>query len=298
MSCCIPRGGAALCDPPLPMAGAGAVPDLVPLAGGTFLMGGAGPMVLPEDGEGPVRRVTVAPFAIAPLAVTNADFLAFALDTGHLTRAERAGCSLVFAGHLPPRIAETAPAAGPPWWREVAGACWLRPEGPGSGIAHRLSDPVVHVAWSDAMAYCRWSGTRLPIEEEWEFAARGGLEGCLYPWGDQLEPGGAHRCNIWQGGFPHHDEGRDGFAGRAPARHYAPNGYGLYQMTGNVWEWCLRPAADRPAPDPALRPLRGGSHLCHASYCTRYRVSSRQLADAGTGTSHIGFRVAADPSAP
>lgn len=291
MTCCIPAPAGPVAAPARPMAASGPLPDLVPLAGGAFLMGGAGPMVLPADGEGPVRPAHVAPFAIAPLTVTNADFLTFVLDTGHVTLAEQAGASLVFAGHLP--AATTAPAAGPAWWRDVAGACWLRPEGPGSDIARRLHHPVVHVGWADAMAYAVWSGTRLPTEEEWEFAARGGLAGKLYPWGDQLEPGGAHRCNIWQGGFPHQDLAQDGFAGTAPARHYAPNGFGLYQMTGNVWEWCARPAADRPAAEP-LRPLRGGSHLCHASYCTRYRVSSRQMADAGTTTSHIGFRLAAD----
>lgn len=295
MTCCIPAPAGSQAAAPVAVRASGPRPDLVQIAGGQFLMGGAGPMVLPSDGEGPVRPAEVAPFAIAPLTVTSADFLMFVLDTGHVTQAERLGSSLVFAGYLPPELAATAPVASPPWWREVAGACWLRPQGPGSDIARRLHHPVVHVSWSDAMAYASWCGSRLPTEEEWEFAARGGLAGKLYPWGDDLTPGGQHQCNIWQGAFPQTDLALDGFAGTAPARHYAPNGHGLYQMTGNVWEWCLRPAHDRPAPDP-LRPLRGGSHLCHASYCTRYRVSARQLAQADITTSHIGFRLASDHS--
>lgn len=308
--CCVPRAGVTgERESRIPSAsgpGPGSRPPgpgLVSLPGGRFLMGGAGPMVLPGDGEGPVREVSLAPFAIAPLTVTNADFLAFVLDTGHVTLAEELGSSLVFAGRLPPDT-PSRPADGPPWWREVDGACWLRPEGPGSSIAGRLDHPVVHAAWSDAMAYCAWSGTRLPAEAEWEYAARGGLEGKLYPWGDLLHPGGEHRCNIWQGTFPHQDLGLDGFRGTAPARHYPPNGYGLFQMTGNVWEWCALPAPGQPEPPPepgrpapaGLRPLRGGSHLCHDSYCTRYRVSSRLMADGASTTGHIGFRVAAGPA--
>lgn len=302
MSCCVPPAGPVTQTPedaPQPPAPTTNAAGLITLGGGRFFMGCAGPMVLPADGEGPVRAVDVARFAIAPLAVSNADFMAFVLDTGHVTCAEATGASMVFAGHLAPDAAAQARAVdGPDWWREVDGACWLHPEGPGSRITQRMDHPAVHIAWADALAYCRWSGTRLPTEPEWEFAARGGLEGRLYPWGDALHPEGVHRCNIWQGSFPHRDLGRDGFCGTAPVRHYPPNGYGLFQMTGNVWEWCSAPAPDRPAPAPDLRPLRGGSHLCHDSYCARYRVSSRLLAHAATATSHIGFRVAADVTPP
>lgn len=302
--CCAPGRAAAAPAGAAPHrsgdGGANGRPVLVALAGGVFAMGHDGPEVIASDGEAPVRPVRVSPFAIAPLAVTNDDFAAFVRATGHVTEAERFGWSFVFHAALAPEMAArcAAPRATP-WFRQVEGACWHAPAGPGSEHAGIGDHPVVHVSHGDALAYCRWSGTRLPTEAEREFAARGGLERRRYPWGDDLTPGGRHLCNLWQGRFPQQDTAEDGFAGTAPVASYPPNGYGLYQMTGNVWEWC----ADDLGPDPAdpgaprLRALRGGSHLCHASWCGRYRVSSRLVVPGDSGTGHIGFRVAADSAA-
>ena len=179
-------------------------------------MGAKDPDGFPDDREGPIREVRVEPFEIAPRAVTNAEFAAFAEATGHVTRAERFGWSFVFAGLLPDDFADTRAVARAPWWRQVEGATWRAPEGPGSSIGERDDHPVVHVSWTDARAYCGWAGRRLPTEAEWEFAARGGLEQKRFPWGDDLTPGGRHRCNIWQGTFPDHNTLEDGFLGTAP----------------------------------------------------------------------------------
>ncbi len=265
---------------------------LIALCGGSFVMGCEGPMVLPSDGEAPVRQASVAGFRLAATTVTIDRFATFVEATGFVTLSERLGWSFVFAGHLSLGLARLGPSSpGTPWWVAVPGACWHRPLGP-APIRDIPSDhPVTHVAHSDAQAYCDWSGTRLPDEAEWEYAARGGLEYALYPWGNELTPKGRHLCNTWQGEFPKRDTGEDGYVGTAPADAFAPNGYGFYQMTGNVWEWC-QPSPDRPSP-PGQMPVRGGSHLCHASYCSRYRVSSRLVVPDDSGTSHIGFRVAA-----
>jgi formylglycine-generating enzyme required for sulfatase activity len=258
----------------------------------------------PDDGEGPVRKVTLAPFAIACHAVSNLQFGEFVRAIGYMTDAERLGWSFVFAGLLSDeaRRTMTSRAAGTPWWAMVPHAYWAQPEGPHSTILDRLDHPVVHVSWNDARAYCRWSGARLPREAEWEMAARGGLEQAILPWGDELNPGGEHRCNIWQGQFPDINTVDDGYLGTAPVHAFKANGYGLHNVAGNVWEWCedfFSPryhhvtATDDPfngEPSPN-RSLRGGSFLCHDSYCNRYRVAARSCNTPDSSASNIGFRV-------
>ncbi len=266
----------------------------IALSGGAFLMGGDDPDAVPEDGEGPVREVTVAPFAIDPVAVTNAQFAAFVAATDHDTDAERRGASFVFAGLLAADAPPTRAVLGAPWWREVPGATWRHPEGRGSTVAERLDHPVVQVSWRDARAYSAWVGKRLPTEAEWELAARGGLEQRRYPWGDELEPGGGHRCNVWQGRFPHENTLADGYLGTAPADAFAPNGFGLHNACGNVWEWCAGPFRAGRAEQ---RAIRGGSYLCHASYCNRYRVAARSGRPPDTMTGNLGFRCARDGGA-
>lgn len=272
---------------------------LVPLRGGTFLMGTDDRAGFADDGEGPVREVSVSPFAICAATVTNASFAAFVKETGYVTDAERFGWSYVFEMLAGPEACSAAFAtmAGASWWVAVHGADWRHPDGPGSEIGSRSSHPVVHVSWHDASAYCDWAGGRLPGEAEWEFAARGGLVQARYPWGDELVPGGVHRANIWQGVFPRRNTAEDGYVGTAPVRTYRPNGYGLYQMAGNVWEWCADPwsatgSAGDASADDGDRVLRGGSYLCHASYCNRYRVAARTSAAADSSSGNTGFRMA------
>ena len=242
---------------------------------------------VPGDGEGPVREVAVGAFRIDAYAVTNERFAGFVEATGHVTEAERFGWSYVFAGFLPAALRRGA--ARPeqtPWWCAVPGAVWNSPEGPGSSVADRGDHPVVHVSWNDAAAYCRWAGGRLPGEAEWEYAARGGLERARYPWGDELTPGGEHRCNIWQGHFPTRNTAEDGYRGTAPVDAFAPNGFGLHNVSGNVWEWC----ADPWTTTGTSRVIRGGSYLCHRSYCNRYRVAARTSNTPDSTTGHTGFR--------
>jgi formylglycine-generating enzyme required for sulfatase activity len=266
----------------------------VRLDGGTFLMGSDSDEIVLGDGEGPAREVSVGPFSIAATAVTVAEFRTFVEATGHATDAERFGWSFVFHAHLPADHPPTRALADAPWWRQVMGADWAHPFGPESGIEGREDHPVVHVSHHDAVAYCAWAGARLPTDVEWEFAARGGLVGKRFPWGDELLPGGEHRCNIWQGNdFPHGDLGEDGYKGTAPVDAYPPNGYGLYNMSGNAWEWCAdRFTAQNAMPGAFV--LRGGSHLCHDSYCNRYRVSARTGNTPDSSLSHTGFRVVRD----
>lgn len=260
----------------------------VRLPGGTFLMGSDEGLAPPEDQEGPTREVTVDAFSIDTVAVSNDRFAAFVEATGHRTDAEAYGWSHVFAGHLPPRVADRLPrAASIPWWCAVPGATWCAPYGPGSDLAGLGDHPVVHVSHRDATAYAAWVGGRLPSEAEWEYAARGGLRGTRYPWGDDLRPGGEHRANIFQGDFPRHDTGEDGWAGTCPVDAFEPNGYGLRNAVGNVWEWC----ADGWRGGYALR---GGSYLCHDSYCNRYRVAARTANSDDASSGHAGFRMAWD----
>jgi sulfatase modifying factor 1 len=262
--------------------------DLVALAGGTFAMGDAFGEAYPGDGEGPVRLVVVTPFHISATAVTNAQFNDFVRATGYITQAEEAGSSFVFYLQASQEVRDGARGYphGMPWWIEVPDACWQRPHGPGTRIEDRMDHPVVHVSWHDARAYCDWAGARLPTEAEWEYAARGGLEGKRYAWGDEMpaEP----PCNIWRGEFPNHPAPHWA-PGTAGVRSFPANGHGLYEMAGNVWEWC---DGEFHAGSGA-RAMRGGSFLCHDSYCNRYRVSARSSNTPESSSGNIGFRVAA-----
>ena len=249
----------------------------------------------PADREGPVRAVTVAPFRLDRFAVSNERFAAFVAATGHVTDAERYGWSFVFHAFVPAGHPPTAAVAAAPWWRAVPGATWSAPEGPGSSVGGRADHPVVHVSWRDAAAFASWAGGRLPSEAEWEYAARGGADRQRFPWGDRLVAGGRHRCNVWQGTFPGNDTGKDGHRGTAPVDAFEPNGFGLFNVVGNVWEWCEDTWHEQPTPpgeDGALRVMKGGSYLCHASYCNRYRLAARTSSTEASTTGHVGFRVA------
>ncbi|HEY4051749.1 MAG TPA: formylglycine-generating enzyme family protein [Acidobacteriaceae bacterium] len=277
---------------------------MIALGGGEFLMGTAYEAGFPADGEGPVRPISLSPFEIETFPVTNKNFRAFVEATGYRTEAERFGWSFVFWSHIrEDRFEELVEdtVASAPWWCKVPGSFWENPEGPGSHVRDRLDHPVVHVSWNDAAAYAAWASKTLPTEAQWEYAARGGLEQKLYPWGDELTPEGKHRCNIWQGQFPAHDTAEDGYAGTCPVDAFPPNGYGLYSVTGNIWEWCAdwfhadfsaRSAAHDP-PGPITghaKVMKGGSFLCHASYCNRYRVAARTSNTPDSSASNIGFR--------
>ncbi|NDL55823.1 formylglycine-generating enzyme family protein [Phytoactinopolyspora mesophila] len=286
---------------PQPSGTGDATAGMTHLPGGTFLMGTDAQDGYPADGEGPAREVTLSPFWIDTTTVSNADFSVFTEATRWITVAERLGTSFVFAGFLPDNFPPTRGIAEAPWWREVHGADWRHPEGPDSTIDDRMNHPVVHITWRDARAYAKWAGKRLPTEAEWEYAARGGLVQNRYPWGNEREPGGQHRMNVWQGTFPTKNTAADGHTGTAPVDAYEPNGYGLYNMTGNVWEWCsdwFDPTwhLTGPSVDPAgpartgRKSMRGGSHLCHASYCYRYRVDARSSNTPDSSAGNIGFR--------
>lgn len=292
-SCCSPSRAGALPVSKLPRRRRQpATGGMVELAGGTFLMGSEDSEGFQVDQEGPVREVVVRPFLIDTVAVTNARFAAFVKATGYVTEAENIGWSFVFYQFVDPGVLlRCRRLVQAPWWAAVPSATWRSPEGWGTDVSNRQHHPAVHVSWNDAMAYCAWAGTRLPTEAEWEYAARGGLEQRRYPWGNELMPGGIHRCNIWQGDFPHHNTGDDGFIGTAPVKAYRPNGFGLYNTAGNVWEWCGEPFHIEAA---STRAIRGGSYLCHRSYCNRYRVAARTSNTLDSSAGHMGFRCAAD----
>jgi len=286
----------------------GSTENMVKLDGGSFLMGTDSKEGFQRDGEGPVREVTLDPFFIDAYPVTNSQFAEFAKATDYRTESERLGWSFVFQGHIPAErydelVEATVPGAN--WWCKVGNANWQRPEGPDSNIENRPNHPVVHVSWNDAVEYCRWAGKRLPTEAEWEYAARGGLEQKLYPWGDDLTPDGRHLCNIWQGEFPALDLAEDGYSAPAPVDAFPPNGYGLYTITGNAWEWChdwfhptYHVSATRSNPvgplDGSAKVMKGGSYLCHKSYCNRYRVAARTSNTPDSATTNISFRCVRD----
>lgn len=289
--------------------------NMVLIKGNQFEMGTHLEDGFEDDLEGPPIKVTVKDFYMSPYTVTNADFLEFFQATGYVTEAERIGSSFVFHLLLSPEEQKNAlPTRRAGWWFDVPGASWRKPEGEHSTIERRMEHPVVHVSRNDALAYCHWAGTRLPTEAEWEYAARGGLVNKQFPWGDELKPDNKHKANIWQGDFPTNNTEEDGYLGTAPVHTYGANGYGLYQMSGNVWEWCLNPGKiplevfqEKSAIDlykenhhftDGLYALRGGSFLCYDSYCNRYRVAGRNSNTANSSSSNIGFRVVRDVELP
>jgi formylglycine-generating enzyme len=272
---------------------------------GTFVMGDSSGDGNPADGELPQHPVSLDAFEIDATSVTNDDFSRFVDETGYRTEAEAFGSSAVFRAVLAASDDDILGAvASAPWWYGVRGADWMHPGGLRSTIDGLGEHPVVHVSWNDASAYCAWAGRRLPTEAEWEYAARGGLEAKKYPWGDEEPEVGGWRANIWQGVFPRDNTLEDGWLTTAPVRSFAPNGYGLWQAVGNVWEWCgdwfdPRAYERSPAHNPtgpargATRVLRGGSYLCHLSYCNRYRNSARSQNTPDSSMGNAGFRTVA-----
>ncbi len=293
---------------------------MVWIPGGSFEMGSNDAFA----DERPVHEVTLRGFWMDATEVTNADFAEFVDATGYVTVAERipdaatlpgatpedlVPGSVVYRGARPNENVESVYQL----WEFLPGASWRHPDGPGSTIEGRMDHPVVHVSWDDAVAYASWAGKRLPTEAEWESAARGTLCCSLYPWGDELEPVGGPRQNAWQGSFPQKNLLADGFATTAPVASFPPNGLGLHDMAGNVWEWCsdwyrpdyysISPAVDPRGPDDSYDPqepgvpkrvLRGGSFLCNENYCVGYRVSARMKTAPDTGLNHTGFRCVRD----
>ena len=282
--------------------------DMVEVPGGEFLMGSTD--FYPE--EGPVRRVAVEGFRIDRNPVTVREFRRFVKETGHVTVAERPLVPDDYPDAEPDALVPGAlvfqPARGPVdlrdyrnWWNYIPGTTWQRPEGPASDTYTRGRHPVTQIAYEDAEAYAAWAGKALPTEAEWEYAARGGLAGAVFAWGDEFAPGGQPMANTWHGEFPWQNLMKDGYAGTSPVGAFPPNGYGLHDMTGNVWEWTCDAATNGHAPEspccgpPAeeripRRVIKGGSHLCAPNYCLRYRPAARQFEAVDTSTGHIGFR--------
>eukprot|EP00042_Codosiga_hollandica_P038809 m.318903 g.318903 ORF g.318903 m.318903 type:complete len:367 (+) comp55488_c0_seq34:25-1125(+) len=280
---------------------------MVSLPGGQFTMGTDQPH-LPQDGEGPARLVTLDPFCVDKYEVSNADFAKFVRATNYQTEAERFGDSFVLELFISPaelaKITNMVEAV--PWWLPVKGADWQHPFGIDSNISETLDHPVVHVSWSDAVAYCEWAGKRLLWEAEWEYAARGGLHQRVYGHGNLLNPQGKHLMNVWQGEFPLNNTAEDGFVGTNPVDAFPPNKFGLYNMYGNAWEWVQDNWSTKFSKDPQVNPhgppakykelskqqkvKRGGSFACHPSYCYRYRAASRHENTADSAAMNLGFR--------
>lgn len=275
--------------------------ETVPIPGGDSLLGTSAPCI-PDDGEDPVRKTRIAPFRMSTTTVTNAEFKKFIDETGHISEAEQFGWSFVFHAQVPKSVGPTQGVAGVEWWRRLNGANWRDVNGPGTEAdCWKPDHPVVHISWNDARAYAQWAGGRLPTEAEWEHAARGGLGDVRFPWGDQ-EPDDTSflPCNIWQGKFPNENTQADGYLTTAPASSFDPNGYGLYNMVGNVWEWTSEPyrikslkkhVKQRLAGMKGYKLSKGGSFLCHKSYCYRYRIAARSGTSPDSTTTHHGFRV-------
>ncbi|XP_043859924.1 inactive C-alpha-formylglycine-generating enzyme 2 isoform X2 [Dromiciops gliroides] len=271
--------------------------SMVQLPGGTFQMGTNS--LDGKDGEGPMREVTVKPFAIDKYPVTNRDFREFVRQKKYQTEAESFGWSFVFEDFVSDELKKkvTQKLESAPWWLPVEKAFWRQPAGPGSGIRDRLDFPVLHVSWNDAQAFCAWRGKRLPTEEEWEFAARGGLKGRVYPWGNQFQ---LNRTNLWQGKFPQADTAEDGFHGASPVDAFPPqNNYGLYDLMGNVWEWTASTYGP-PIPGQDRKVLRGASWIdtAEGSANHRARVTTRMGNTPDSASDNLGFRCAASPGRP
>jgi len=267
---------------------------MVQIPAGPFSMGTNNALAYPADGEGPKRIVELDEFWIDETAVTNQSFAQFVEATGYITEAELTGWSFVPAFLLSEQDEQylVGQSGDTPWWVGVTAANWRQPLGPSSSTTDIQSHPVTHISWSDANAFAQWNGKRLPTEAEWEKAARGGRENSLYAWGDDLIVDGQHMCNIWQGDFPTFNSAQDGHLGTAPVHSFEPNGYGLYNVCGNVWEWTADSWNSTDLADNKV--IKGGSFMCHDSYCNRYRLSARTSHPKNGFTAHIGFRCVAD----
>ncbi|MEP1539284.1 MAG: formylglycine-generating enzyme family protein [Paracoccaceae bacterium] len=302
-SCCSPASDRnARPVTPVPFgAGKGMRPNAKRIPGGTALVGTAHP-IIHEDAESPVREQKLEPFFMGETTVTNAEFAAFVDATGYQTEAERYGWSFVFWAQVRDDVGLTKGVANVQWWRQVYGANWRELNGPETASsAYHPDHPVVQVSWNDARAYAEWIGARLPTEAEWEHAARAGQGDVAFPWGDEPPDDVSHfPCNIWQGKFPNKNTCLDGYETTAPARSFKPNGFGLFNMVGNVWEWTAEPfhlssnGNQRQSAANGYKLIKGGSFLCHDSYCYRYRIAARTGNSPDSATTHMGFRVAWD----
>nr|XP_023015355.1 sulfatase-modifying factor 1 [Leptinotarsa decemlineata] len=266
--------------------------NMVLIDGDTFEMGTNKP-VFATDHEGPLRNVTIGSFYLDKFEISNQNFYDFVRETGYKTEAETFGDSFLFEMSLPEKDRggyKDVRAVQAPWWIKMKDVYWKHPEGPGSTIEDRMNHPVIHVSWNDAVKYCSHLGKRLPTEGEWEMACRSGLRQKLYPWGNKLNPKGQHWANIWQGEFPKVNTADDGYIFTSPVDGFPPNKFGLYNMAGNVWEW----TQDDWLGDSDSKVKKGGSFLCHESYCWRYRCAARSSNTRDSSASNLGFRCAAD----